>query len=94
MCTRIVVVDVLAAAVAQWDPDDVAIYVRSGVDGEAALREVCAILADLDAPPLSTPGAPLCWCGSAVLLPAELAAAALRRRTHSSEQVGQVSRGA
>lgn len=94
MCTRIVVVDALpAAAIAAWDPDDVAILVRAGVDGEVALQEVCAILADLDAQPPFR-GAPRCWCGSAVPLPAELAAAARRRNAHARQQHGgQVSRG-
>lgn len=93
MCTRVVVVDVLPA-LAVWDADDVTILVRRGADREAAHREVCAILADLDSPLPSDRGVPLCWCGDAVPLPHEITADTRRRRMHSAQQVWQVSRGA
>lgn len=70
MCTHVLIVDVLPEPV-RWDPDDVAILVRRGSCPEDAMREIRAILSDLDAPP-AVPFGALCFCGDPIPLPREI----------------------
>ncbi|PBC62262.1 hypothetical protein BKI49_18525 [Streptomyces sp. Tue6028] len=72
MCILICVADDLPK-IAVWDPDEVSILVARGSETGELLREVQEILTiDLGAP--ATAGAALlCFCGTRVELPGELA---------------------
>jgi hypothetical protein len=88
VCIRIVQPDITFELV-YYDAEDVSIVVRRGADPDYAMAEICAILADLDAPAADT-GA-LCFCGDVIPLPPELLAA---QRAGRRDDRRQVLRGA
>ncbi|WP_405997968.1 hypothetical protein [Streptomyces sp. NBC_00829] len=72
MCIRIAVAEDLPE-IAVWDPDEVSILVARGVQVHVVIRELHAILTiDLSAP-AAPGGALLCFCGTRLELPQELA---------------------